>query len=62
MLQKLTTTSVPIMYTKKRILKAKVITVIKIKNVIFWDKMLCNLIEGYQHFNGTYHAPRCPLS
>jgi len=53
------TTSVPVMYTEKRSLKANVITVVKIKTVIFWDEMLCSWIEGYQHFNGTYHAPRC---
>ena len=49
-------TSVPIMYTEKKIPKAKVITVVKIKTVIFWDEMLCSLIKGY------HRAPRCPHS
>jgi hypothetical protein len=35
--------------------------VVDIKITVFLDMMLCNLVDGYEHFNGTSETLVAPL-
>jgi hypothetical protein len=34
--------------------RSEVLTAVTVKNIVFWDIMLCTLVEVYRRFRGMY--------